>query len=79
MTEIIREYIEMRNRRILEPTWFLKFFAHKVGVNPSLQNIIMYLQIANQEQMFSKLDKEFNLCTLHDKEGRFLKCYPESN
>jgi hypothetical protein len=78
MTEIINEYIEMRNERMLNPIWFLKYALNKTGVRPQYRDVHTYLQFANHEAIFSKFDKEFNLDILYDKSGQFLKCYPES-
>lgn len=78
MTEIINEYITMRNNRTIDVSWFLKFFIEKKRINPGANTVTQFLQFANHEEIFYKLDKEFNLCTLHDKSGHFVKCYPES-
>jgi hypothetical protein len=79
MTEIINEYIEMRNEKMLNPLWFLKYALEKTGVRYQYGDIHMYLQFANHDDIFNKLDKEFNLDILYDKSNRFLKCYPASN
>ena len=79
MTEIINEYIEMRNDKILNPLWFLKYVLEKTGVRYQYRDIHTYLQFANHDDIFNKLDKEFNLDILYDKSNRFLKCYPASN
>jgi hypothetical protein len=79
MTEIINEYIEMRNEKMLNPLWFLKYALKKTGVRYQYGDIHTYLQFANHDDIFNKLDKEFNLDILYDKLNRFLKCYPASN
>ncbi len=78
MTEIINEYIEMRNERMLNPLWFLKYALNKTGVRPQYRDVHTYLQFANHEDIFTKFDKEFNLDILYDKSGQFLKCCPGS-
>lgn len=79
MTEIINEYIQMRNERMLNPLWFLKYALDKTGVRHPYRDIHTYLQFANHDDIFSKLDREFNLDILYDKSGQFLKCYSGSN
>lgn len=79
MTEIINEYIEMRNERMLNPIWFIKYALEKTGVRHQYREIHTYLQFANHEEIFNKLDKEFSLDILYDKSEKFLKCYPASN
>jgi hypothetical protein len=79
MTEIINEYIEMRNERMLNPILFIKYALEKTGVRHQYRDIHTYLQFANHDSIFDKLDKEFNLDILYDKSGKFLKCYPASN
>lgn len=79
MTEIINEYIAMRNERMLNPMWFVKYASNKTGVKYRNEDAHVYLQFANHEAIFDILDKEFNLDILYDKSGRFLKCYSGSN
>ena len=79
MTEIIKKYIDMRNEKMLNPMWFIEYALEKTGVRHQYKDIHTYLQFANHEDIFNKLDKEFNLDTLHDNHGRFLMCYPGSN
>ena len=79
MTEIINEYIIMRNERMLNPIWFIKYALEKTGIRHQYRDIHTYLQFANHEGIFNKLDKEFSLDILYDSSGKFLKCYPASN
>ncbi len=79
MTEIINEYIIMRNEKMLNPIWFIKYALEKTGVRHQYRDIHTYLQFANHEGIFNKLDKEFSLDILYDSSGKFLKCYPASN
>lgn len=79
MTEIINEYIEMRNERMLNPIWFIKYALEKTGIRHQYRDIHTYFQFANHEGIFNKLDKEFSLDILYDSSGKFLKCYPASN
>ena len=79
MIEITNEYIQMRNERLLNPVWFLKYAFEKTGIKHQYRDIHTYLQFANHDSIFDKLDKEFNLDILYDKSGKFLKCYPASN
>lgn len=79
MTEIINEYVEMRNERMLNPLWFVKYALEKTGTQYQYRDIHSYLQFTNHDSIFDKLDREFNLDILYDKSGRFLKCYSGSN
>lgn len=79
MTEIIKKYIDMRNEKMLNPMWFIEYALEKTGVRHQYRDIHAYLQFANHEEIFNKLDSEFSLDTLHDNQGRFLMCYPASN
>lgn len=79
MTEIINEYIIMRNDKMLNPIWFIKYALEKTGIRHQYRDIHTYLQFANHEGIFNKLDKEFSLDILYDSSGKFLKCYPASN
>ena len=79
MTEIINEYIIMRNEKMLNPIWFIKYALEKTGIRHQYRDIHTYLQFANHEGIFNKLDKEFSLDILYDSSGKFLKCYPASN
>lgn len=79
MTEIINEYIEMRNEKMLNPIWFIKYALEKTGIRHQYRDIHTYLQFANHEGIFNKLDKEFSLDILYDSSGKFLKCYHASN
>lgn len=79
MTEIINEYVAMRNEGLLNPMWFLKYAFEKTGIKYQYKDIHMYLQFANHEEIFNKLDKDLNLVLLCDKSNQLLKCYPPSN
>ena len=79
MTEIINEYIVMRNERMMNPMWFLKYFIEKTGKKVQYKDVFNYISFANHSEIFNKLDKEFSLDILYDKSGKFLKCYPASN
>lgn len=79
MTEITKEYINMRNSRILNVSWFRKYFIESTGKNVDHGAISMYLSFVDHNDVFNHLDKKFNLDTLYDKNGSFLMCYPGSN
>lgn len=79
MTEIINEYIIMRNDKMLNPIWFIKYALEKTGIRHQYRDIHTYLQFAHHDIIFENLDKEFSLDILYDSSGKFLKCYPASN
>jgi hypothetical protein len=79
MTETIKEYIHMRNERMLNPMWFIRYELEKTGVRYQYKDVHTYLQFSNHQDIFDKLDKEFSLDILFDNSGKFLKCYPASN
>jgi hypothetical protein len=79
MTEIINDYIKMRNSKNIFEEWFKRYFLDVTGKNVSSNYVLAYLQFSNHNEIFNHLDKKFNLDTLHDRNGNFLKCYPGSN
>lgn len=75
MTEIIKDYIEMRNEKILNLIWFIRYALEKTGIRHQYRDIHTYLQFANHEDIFNKLDKELEVNVLVDRNGKFLRCY----
>ena len=64
------QYIQMRNRGKFDINWFYRYYIEK-GCKLDFNTFQMVFHI--DDSVLSKLDKDFGLTTLHDKEGRFIK------
>lgn len=68
------QYIQMRNRGKFDINWFYRYYIEKGGkVDFNTFQHTFQLIFHIDENVLGKLDKEFGLTTLHDKEGRFIK------
>ena len=79
MTEIIKQYVDMRNQKVINVNWFVNYFKEKTGKSVGTSEMNMFLQLSFIDDIFNKLDKDLNLVLLYDKSNRLLKCYPPSN
>lgn len=65
-----QQYIQMRNRGKFDINWFYRYYIEKGG-KLDFNTFQMVFHI--DDSVLGKLDKDFGLTTLHDKEGRFIK------
>ena len=64
------EYIKMRNSSQFDVGWFYRYYKDKGGNSDF--NVFQVLFSLN-EDMLKDLDKEFELTTLMDKDGKLIK------
>jgi len=71
-------YLKMRRSARYDMNWFYKYFTTKSKVEPVIpfeefvRAFQMYFQIMG-DSIISYLDTEFNVTTVSDKDGKFLK------
>lgn len=66
------EYIEMRNSGKYDLNWFLNYYN---SLKPSIDinNFAMVFNMGNLDKILEHLDKKFELTTLTDNNGKFIK------
>ena len=66
------EYIKMRNSGQYDLNWFLNYYN---SLKPSIDinNFAMIFNMGNLDSVLEHLDKQFELTTLTDNNGKFIK------
>ena len=66
------EYIKMRNSGQYNLNWFLDYYN---SLKPSIDinNFAMVFNMGNLDSVLEHLDKQFELTTLTDNNGKFIK------
>jgi hypothetical protein len=72
MSNLRDRYIEMRNKKIIDIN-FLHSYAIHGGMSLSHEEFLLGLNYLDIDNLLSKLDKEYELCTLFDCDGMFVK------
>lgn len=64
------QYIQMRNTNKFDIGWFYRYYKENGG---SVDFNVFQMVFQLNEVVLSGLDKKFELTTLHDKNGNFIK------
>ncbi len=68
------EYIKLRNENKLNVDFLYKYYVDNCKGTPvNFTTFMQVIQFGNTAEIFSTIDKAYNLTTLHNKEGLFLK------
>jgi len=63
------EYIKMRNSGRYDINWFYKYYDKPIGID----NFTAVFQTGDLNQILEHLDRQFNLTTITDSKGKFIK------
>jgi hypothetical protein len=66
------QYIKMRNENRIDAA-VLYTFAREQGFDGDTTAFMMAMQFMNIEEMFSAIDRKFELTLLFDKNNKFIK------
>lgn len=66
------EYIKMRNSGQYRLEWFLDYY-NSLKPNIDINNFAMVFNMGNLDIVLEHLDKQFELTTLTDNNGKFIK------
>ena len=66
------EYIEMRNSGKYDLNWFHNYYNDNKP-NIDINNFAMVFNMGNLDKILEHLDKVFELTTINDKNGKFIK------
>ena len=66
------EYIKMRNSGQYDLNWFLNYY-NSLKPNIDINNFAMVFNMGNLDSVLEHLDKQFELTTLTDNNGKFIK------
>lgn len=69
------EYIVMRNKDRYEVNWFYSYYLSKGGKDIPLHTFDIIFRTANIDQVLERIDKEYNLTSLHDVQGKLIKIW----
>lgn len=64
------QYIQMRNTNQFDIGWFYRYYKENGG---SVDFNVFQMVFQLNEVVLSGLDKKFELTTVHDKNGNFIK------
>ena len=67
------EYIKMRNSGNYSIEWFYSYYLQNGGKQISLQEFHAIFNMGDLNQILTEIDKKFNLTSLLDKNGKFIK------
>ena len=67
------EYIKMRNSGNYSIEWFYSYYLQNGGKQISIQEFHAIFNMGDLDQILTGIDKKFNLTSLLDKNGRFIK------
>jgi hypothetical protein len=69
-----QEYIKIRNSNTLDINFLYKYYLENCKSNPvDLSTFVKVMQFGNPNDLYSALDKSYNLTAIFNKEGVFLK------
>ena len=69
------EYIRMRNSGQYKIEWFHNYYRSKGGKDVPLQTFHIVFKTANLDQVLERIDKEYELTSLHDVQGKLIKIW----
>lgn len=69
------EYIRMRNIGQYNIEWFQKYYRSKGGKDIPLHTFDMLFRTANIDQVLERIDKEYELTSLYDVQGKLIKTW----
>jgi hypothetical protein len=69
------KYIIMRNTQKYDLQWFYNYWNDKKGGKLSINDFGQIFNMQNLDMVLEFLDHKFNLTTLHNRDGSFIKCY----
>ena len=67
------DYIKMRNSGNYSIEWFYSYYLQNGGKQISLQEFHAIFNMGDLNQILTEIDKKFNLTSLLDKNGKFIK------
>ena len=67
------EYIKMRNSGQYRIEWFFDYYNKNNGKQIGIQEFNAVFNMADLGQVLADLDKKFELTSLLDKKGKFIK------
>lgn len=67
------EYIKMRNSGKYRIEWFFDYYNKNNGKQIGIQEFNAVFNMADLGQVLADLDKKFELTSLLDKKGKFIK------
>ena len=67
------EYIKMRNSGQYRIEWFFDYYNKNNGKQISIQEFNAVFNMADLGQILTDMDKKFELTSLLDKKGKFIK------
>ena len=67
------DYIKMRNSGNYSIEWFYSYYLQNGGKQISLQEFHAIFNMGDLNQILTQIDKKFNLTSLLDKNGKFIK------
>ena len=67
------EYIKMRNSGQYRIEWFFDYYNKNNGKQIGIQEFNAVFNMADLGQVLAELDKKFELTSLLDKKGKFIK------
>jgi hypothetical protein len=69
-----QEYIKIRNSNTLDINFLYKHYLENCKNSPvDFSTFVQVMQFGNPNDLYSALDKAYNLTTIFNKEGVFLK------
>ena len=67
------DYIKMRNSGNYSIEWFYSYYLQNGGKQISIQEFHAIFNMGDLNQILTQIDKKFNLTSLLDKNGKFIK------
>ena len=65
----------MRNSGQYKIEWFYSYYKDKGGKSIPIKEFHMVFQTANLDQVLDRIDKEYELTSLHDVNGKQIKVW----
>lgn len=69
------QYIVMRNKDRYEINWFYRYYLSNGGKDIPLHTFDIIFRTANIDQVLERIDKEYELTSLHDVQGKLIKIW----
>jgi hypothetical protein len=69
----MKEYIKMRQSGQYRVEWFYEYYLKNGGKPVSLQEFHAIFSMGDLNQILVDMDKKFNLTSIMDKNGKFIK------
>jgi hypothetical protein len=68
-----QEYIKMRNTKQYNLNWFYRYYLESSKDNIDINTFAMILNQVSLDNILEHIDKQFELTTLTDNNGKFIK------